>query len=571
MDGEGKAPAAGAAKVVREVKETKAQRAERLKAERNPWEMMPDIVRWSREGFASIPPDDLNTRLRWWGIYTQGDGLGKFGDAVQRFMVRVRIASGILSAHQLRMIGDLAERYAGGFADVTTRQNFQFHWVTIEDLPNLLFGLQRVGLTTLAACGDDTRNITGCPLAGLDRDEVCDATPLVHQATQMLVGNADFYNLPRKYKISITGCKVWCSYPEINDVGLTALTRPSADGGAPEVGYSLRVAGGLSTAPHLARRLNAFVLPHQVPAVVRGITELFRDSDILRQKRDQARLKFLFLEYGWTPEQFQEELERRIGFALEPAAAETPPHDAYRDHVGVHPQKQDGYSYLGLSIVSGRMTADQIRTVAALAEQYGDGSVRTTNMQNIVIANVRDTQMPALVAATEEAGFATGGAPFTRGMVACTGIQFCKLSLTETKSYGRELAAELDRRIPGFPTNIKINVTGCPNDCGQRWISDIGLQGGRMKAGGEQVEAYDVFLGGGLGATPEITRRMKYRVPATEIPDALERVARTYLARRDGDESFHAFCRRHTDEELHAFLAGAPEVGASVEAVEAVA
>jgi sulfite reductase (ferredoxin) len=473
-------------------------------------------------------------------------------------MVRIRIASGILSAQQLRTIAELTERYARGIADITTRQNIQLHWITIEDLPALLFALQRVGLTTLAACGDDTRNITGCPLSGLDHDEVYDASPLVYAATRMLVGNADFYNLPRKYKICITGCHVWCSYPEINDIGLTALTR-SVPGSRrqQEVGFSLRVGGGLSTVPHLAKRLDAFVLPHQVPAVVRGISEVFRDSDVLRQKREQARLKFLFVEFGWTPERFLEEVERRIGFSLEAAAPETPPDDAYRDHVGIHRQKQPGYSYLGLAVSAGRMTAEQLRTVALLAERYSDGSVRTTNMQNIVIANVRDEVMPALVAAAEDAGFMLGGSPFQRGTVACTGIQFCKLALTETKGFASSLAGELERRIPAFPAHIKINVTGCPNDCGQRWIADIGLQGGRMKVGGTQVEAYDVFLGGGLGATPEVTRRVKYRVPASEIADALERLVRCYLDKRHGEETFHAFCRRYTDEDLRGFLAGA--------------
>ncbi len=263
--------------------------------------------------------------------------------------------------------------------------------------------------------------------------------------------------------------------------------------------------------------------------MARGIAEIFRDSDVLRQKREQARLKFLFLEFGWTPERFQEELEKRIGYALEPAAAEIPPNDAYRDHIGVHPQKQPGYSYLGLSIPAGRMSADQIRGVAELSEHYGDGSVRTTNMQNIVIANVPNARLDALVAAAEDAGFKLKGSPFVRGTVACTGTQFCKLALTETKSFALDLSSELERRIPDFPENLRINVTGCPNDCGQRWISDIGLQGGRMKVDGQQVECYDVFLGGGLGATPEVTRRVKYRAPIAQIPDSLERIVRAYL------------------------------------------
>src|SRR5262252_4445793 len=278
-------------------KETKAQRAERLKRELNPWEAYDEIKRFAREGHASIPPE-WGTYFRWWGIYSQGDGVGAVGGrggegrATKFFMVRVRIPNGIVAAPQLRTLADLTTRYARGIADLTVRQNVQLHWVTIEDLPALMHALWRAGLTSLGACGDVTRNVTGCPLAGIDADEIVDASPLVLEATRLLNGNAEFYNLPRKYKVTITGCRAWCSYPEINDIGMTAVRHPQSG----EIGFALRVGGGLSTNPHLAVQLNAFIRWNQALSVVRGITEIFRDSDVLRQDREKARLKFLFLQ-----------------------------------------------------------------------------------------------------------------------------------------------------------------------------------------------------------------------------------------------------------------------------------
>src|SRR5207244_1473716 len=274
--------------------ETRAQRAERLKREKNAWECLEEIRRFARDGYQSIPAEWLGTYFRPWGVYSQGDGAGAVGGkggegkAVPYFMVRIRIPNGALAAHQLRAVADLAERHARGIADLTVRQNIQLHWVTIEDLPTVFETLWRTGITTLGACGDVTRNVTGCPVAGVDADELIDASPLVHGATRMLNGNPDFYNLPRKYKITITGCRAWCAYPEINDVGLTAVRHPQSG----EVGFALRVGGGLTTHPHLALPLNALVRFNQVLPVIRGISEIFRDSDALRQDREKARLKF---------------------------------------------------------------------------------------------------------------------------------------------------------------------------------------------------------------------------------------------------------------------------------------
>lgn len=539
-------------------KETKAQRAERLKRELNPWEAYADIVRFAREGYAAIPEAWLKSYFRWWGVYTQGDGIGAVGGkggegkAVPYFMVRIRIPNGFLLSHQLRTIADLAERHARGTADITVRHNVQLHWVPIEGLPDIFENLWRCGLTTMGSCGDDTRNITGCSLAGVDADELVDASPLVHAATRMLNGNPEFYNLPRKYKISITGCRVWCSYPEINDIGMTAVRHPETG----EIGFSLRVGGGLSTNPHLGVRLDAFVHWNQVLPVVRGISEIFRDSDTLRQDREKARLKFLFLNHGWTAERFQAELERRIGFRLDPAVPEDPPDDVYRDHVGLHPQKQDGYCSAGLAILRGRMTPAGMRAAADLADRYGTGELRTTNMQNLLILNIRRDRADALAREAEAAGLRLDASPFWRGTVACTGTEFCKLALTETKGFARWLVEDLETRLPGFDQHLKIHVTGCPNSCGQHWIADIGIEGKKVKVEGQMVDAYYFCVGGAVGKHQAKARPIGYRVPAAEVPVAIERLLRTYLARRVDGENFRQFTARHSDAELRELLAG---------------
>ena len=542
-------------------KETKAQRVERLKREKNPWDGLEEIRRFAREGRDSIPPEWIGTYFRWWGIYTQGDGAGAVGGtggegkSTPYFMVRLRVPGGNLTSQQVRTIADVTERFGGGTADITVRQNIQLHWVTIEALPELLETLWRAGLTTTAACGDVTRNITGCPLAGVDADEIFDASSLVAEVDKMLAGNADFYNLPRKFKISITGCKVWCSYPEINDVGLTAVAR-AANGHGPEIGFSLRIGGGLSADPHLAVRLNAFVRQNQVLPVVRGIAEIFRDSDVLREHRERARLKFLFLKHGWTAEDFQRELESRIGFRLDPAVPEHAPDDVYRDHTGVHRQKQSGLSYVGAAVLRGRITADQLRTAAELSDRFASGHLRTTNMQNLLVVNVPSSNTDVLASELSRAGLPVQGSAFWRGAIACTGTEFCKIAITETKSFTRWLVQELEDRLPEFDQQLKLHVTGCPNSCGQHWIADIGLEGKKIKSALGLVDAYYFTVGGAVGKNQAIARPIGYRCEAGEVPDALERLLGWYLQLRFPGENLRHFFARHSEDELRSFAAG---------------
>lgn len=553
------------------VKETKAQKAERLKREKNPWEYLDEIRQFARDGFSSIPPE-WNMYFRWWGVYTQGDGNGVLGGtggegkAAPFLMVRIKLGNGQLFAHQLRTIADITEQHARGVADITVRQNIQLHWVEVGSLPEIFELLWRTNMTTVGACGDVTRNITGCPLAGVDADELCDASPLVHQSVRMLYGNNDFYNFPRKYKISISGCRSWCNYPEINDIGMTAVQRTV--NGQPETGFSVRVGGGLSREPYLAARLNAFVQWNQVPNVVRGISEIFRDADVLRENRDRARLKYLFLRYGYTPESFLDELHGRIGFKLDEAAEEQAPDDEFRDHVGVHPQKQPGYNYVGASVLSGRITPQQMRVAADVAERYGSGEIRLTVMQNLVVVNIPDAHVAAVVRELNAAGLRVEGSPFWRGTVACTGTEFCKLAITETKGFSRWLVGQLDERIPGFDQFLRINVTGCPNSCGQHWIADIGLEGKRIKQDGKQVEAFYFSVGGAVGKHQAFARHTGYRCAAADVPDAIERLVASYQDRRQPGENLRAFFARHEEAQLRAFLAGEPVEAPELAAIE---
>jgi sulfite reductase (ferredoxin) len=452
------------------------------------------------------------------------------------------------------VIAEAARRYAKDVADITVRQNVQLHWVKIEDLPDLLAALENAGLTTLGACGDVARNITGCPLAGVDGNEIFDASPVALELNRFFVGNADFYNLPRKFKISITGCREWCTYPEINDVGLTAVLRKRAAG--VEKGFTLRVGGGLSTQPFLAERLDAFIPYDQAITVARTVGEIFRDADVLRQSREQARLKFLFLKHGWNAETMLAEIERRLGYKFDPAEPEDLKGDIFRDHIGVHPQRQPGLSYVGASVLRGRTNSEQLFAAADLADRYGTGEVRTTTMQNLIFVNIPTARANQLAYEVNALGFKVEPSVFWRGAVACTGTEFCKLAITETKSFTRWIVEELEVRAPQFDEQLRINVTGCPNSCGQHWIADIGLEGKKVKQNGVLADAYYFCVGGSIGAWARTARPVGYRAPATEVPEALERLLRSYLATREQKENLRAWFARHNDAEIREFLAG---------------
>jgi sulfite reductase (ferredoxin) len=539
-----------------EIKETKTQKAERLKREKNPWEAFDEVRAFARAGRSSVVPEWASTYFKWWGIYTQGDGVGatggKGGEGLvsDYFMMRIGIPNGIVSAGQLRAIGALTRKYARNLADITVRQNIQLHWLTIESLPEIVDALDSIGLSPKGACGDVVRNVTGCPLAGVAADELIDASPLAEEISNLLKANPEFYNLPRKFKISVTGCPSWCTYPEINDIGLTPVKHNG------EVGYSLRVGGGLSTEPHLAVRLDAFILPHQAVPVVRAIAEIFRDQQSLRENRERARMKYLFLKDGWTPESFLAELQSRLDFTLLPGAPEQVPDEILRDHAGIHPQRQPGLSYVGASVLRGRMTGEQLEAAAALAERFGSGSLRATVSQNLLFINIPNNKTAELARELNQIGLQVDGSNFWRGAVACTGTEFCKLAITETKGFTRWLVEELEERLPQFDQQLKLHVTGCPNSCGQHWIADIGLEGKKIKHEGKLTDAFYFCVGGAVGQHAAIARPVGFRCPAPLVPEAIERLLRHYLANRLPDENLRAWFGRYSNDELRAHLAG---------------
>ena len=542
------------------VKESKAQRVERLKREKLAWDHLGEIREFARAGRGSVPPEWLGTYFRSWGIYTQGDGAGVLGGAngegksTDFFMVRIRVPNGILRTDQVRTLAELSENHARGLADITVRQNLQLHWVTIESIPEIIESLQKSGLTTTGACGDVVRTVTGCPVAGLTHDEHFDASPWALAVDRALGGNREFYNLPRKFKMTVTGCRTWCSYPEINDVAFTATRR--IRGSNVEHGFSVRIGGGLSTEPHLALKLNAFVRQDQVVDVARGIAEIFRSRDVLRISRDNARLKYLFLKFDWNTDKFLTELRRVIGYNLDPAEHEEIPGDTHRDHTGIHRQRQAGLVFIGASVLRGRITPAQLRRAAALADQFGDGSFRFTAQQNVLLANIREEHAQTVATELTAAGLPVESPAFARGTVACTGSEFCKLALTETKGFARWLSTELDERLPGFDQQIKLHVTGCPNSCGQHWIADIGIEGKKIKVNGKLVDAYYFCVGGSLGQIATIARPVGYRCPATDVPDAIERLLTNFQESRFERESLRAFLARKTNDQIREILAG---------------
>ena len=537
-------------------KETKAQRAERLKREKNPWEAFDEVRAFARAGRTSVLPEWASMYFKWWGVYTQGDGVGATGGkggeglASEYFMMRIGIPNGIVTAAQLHAIAGLTRKYARNLADITVRQNIQLHWLTIESLPEVVDALAAIGLSPKGACGDVVRNVTGCPLAGVAADELIDASPLAAEISDLLKANPEFYNLPRKFKISVTGCPSWCSYPEINDIGFTAVEHNG------QIGFSLRVGGGLSKEPHLAVRLDAFVLPELVVRVAKAIAEIFRDQQGLRENRDRARLKYLFLKEGWTAESFLAELHSRLEFKLLPAVAEIVPNDIFRDHAGIHPQRKPGMTYVGASILRGRLTGDQLEAAAELAERFGSGQLRATVSQNLLFIDIPNHKTAELARELNRIGLQVDGSSFFRGAVACTGTEFCKLAITETKGFARWLVGELEERLPEFDQQLRLHVTGCPNSCGQHWIADIGIEGKKIKHEGKLTDAYYFCLGGSVGQHAAVARPVGYRCLATHVPDSIERLLRRYLLTRQPDENLRAWFSRHSNEELHVYLSG---------------
>lgn len=506
---------------------------------------------YAHTGFAGIDPADLRGRFRWWGLYTQrkpgiDGGRTAVADAEEledeHFMLRVRIDGGQLDLDQLRTVADVARTYACNTADLTDRQNIQLHWVRIEDVPEIWRRLEAVGLSTQEACGDCPRVILGSPVAGIAADEVVDGTPAVRRIAADYLGDPEFSNLPRKYKTAISGSPRQDVAHETNDVAFVGVHHPERG-----PGFDLWVGGGLATNPHLAVRLGAWVPLAEVPEVWAGVTRVFRDYGY-RRLRSRARLKFLVAD--WGAERFREVLEREyLGRRLLDGPA--PESTAPQDHVGVYPQ-HDGRYYVGVAPTVGRTSGSMLAKIADVIEAHGSARVRTTPYQKLVVLDVEADEVESLVAGLEELGLRARPSAFRRNTMACTGLEFCKLAFTETKSTAAGLVDELERRMPDVDEPITVNVNGCPNSCARVQVADIGLKGQVQRgADGRQVDVYQVHLGGVLGEHSGFGRKVRaLKVTADDLPDYVERVVRRFLAGREEGEPFARWAQRVPDEEL---------------------
>ena len=527
---------------------------EHIKARKDGLDVLADIYRYAELGFDAIEPDDL-ALFRWYGVYTQraadsaasGDP-GPSDETDGLFMLRIKFPNGILTSEQLRTVGRLSVRYGRGMGDITTRQNIQLHWLRIEDMPVVLDELNAAGLSFTQACGDVWRNVVGCPLAGVDGHELLDSRPVIAELERTFVGDKRFSNLPRKFKVSVSGCLHRCAQHEIQDIGLVAVEHEGA------IGYDVWVGGGLGASARMGRRLDVFVLPEEAAEVCAAITEIYRDEG-KRTKRTRARIKFLVDE--WGVERLRAAVEAKLGRSLPTSVAPADPIDPHRDHLGVHPQVQPGRYYLGATTLRGRFSGEQMIAVADIADRFGSGEVRCTNRQNIVVVGVPDAQVDEAEASLADIGLPTRASTFRRGVISCTGMEFCKLAIVETKQRAAELIEHLERRVGDIPGSLRINLNGCPNACAQYQVADIGLQGGiaRLPEGG-RVQGFILHIGGRLGADAGFGRRVSSKaLPAEDAKYAVERLVRAYAAERPADGTFAAWASAQSDRRLAA-LAG---------------
>jgi sulfite reductase (ferredoxin) len=531
---------------------------EQFKKDDNPLNVRARIEHvYSRRGFSSIDANDLRGRFRWMGLYTQRkpglDG-GKTATLEPHelddefFMMRVRSDGALLGPAALRALGEVSTAYARDTADITDRQNIQYHWIRIEDVPAIWERLEGAGLSTTEACGDSPRPFLGSPVAGVAADEIIDGTPALAEIKRRFIGNPDYANLPRKFKTSVSGHPSLDGAAEVNDVSFVGVVHPEHG-----PGFDLWVGGGLSTNPMLAQRLGAWVPLDEVADAWEGVVGIFRDYGY-RRLRSRARLKFLVAD--WGTEKFRQVLEEEYLHRplLDGPAPEQP--RVVGDHIGVHAQK-DGKVYVGAAPVVGRVSGTVLSALADLVERYAADGVRLTSYQKLVILGVRPDDADALVADLEEIGLSARPSFWRRSAMACTGIEFCKLAIVETKTRAADLVAELERRFPDLDTPITVNVNGCPNACARTQIADIGLKGQLvLDAEGRQVEGFQVHLGGGIGlmaqtaSTPFGRKLRAHKVTSAGLDDYVSALVTAYLAEREPGEPFNAWVARADEATL---------------------
>ncbi|HEY2986733.1 MAG TPA: Rieske 2Fe-2S domain-containing protein [Candidatus Binatia bacterium] len=485
---------------------------EEYKKEKDGLDVLADVPRYAAEGWEAITDGDRE-RLKWTGVFFRKQTPG-------RFMMRIRIPNGISNAAQIRTIAEISEEFGKGFADITTRQQMQLRWFSIGDVPEIWRRLERVGLVSLQTGMDNIRNVVGCPAAGLTPNELFDASPVAREFTQMFVGNKAYTNLPRKFNVTITGCKENCAHAESQDIALTPASK--IIDGAEVKGFNVAVGGKMASGGYrIASPLDLFVRPAEAAAICSLIVFIFRDHG-LRESRSKARLAFLIED--WGVRKFRRELERRADRPLLPAGKDERLKQR-TDHVGIFRQKQKGLNYAGLAVPVGRITTGQMAEVARVAEVYGSGEIRLTIGQNIIIPNVPDGKIGALTEEPLLKQLRYDPSEIMRGLVSCTGIDYCHFALIETKELALKTARTLEQEL-GKTKPVAIHWSGCPAGCGNHAVADIGLMGKNIKLNGEVVEAVDVFAAGAAGPAANPPIKIMEDVPCSDLPAVLKGLVR---------------------------------------------
>jgi ferredoxin-nitrite reductase len=506
---------------------------ERLKLEKAPLGIREELPALIAAGYENVAEEDV-VRLQWWGLYHDKPKIGTF-------MLRIKVPAGQLTAAELRTIGEVSNLYGKGDGELSTRQNVQLHWLELARLPDVFAHLDRAGMTTAGGCGDTVRNITGCPVQGIAADELFDASPVVGAAADLFYGNPDWANLPRKHKYSISACPDRCNAPEINCVSLIGTVHEGREG------FGVLVGGGLSSVPRIARGLGVFVPKEEANEILGAITSVWSADLKYRVSRVKARLKFMVDDIG--PEGIRERVEAHLGRVLEdyelPSIQVEP-----SAHLGVHAQRQDGLSFLGVPVHLGLISGDQMIAIADLADRYG-GDIRLTRQQNFIVTGIPNERIGEAQAEIERIGFPLDVNPVRGNSIACTGEPHCNFSVAETKTRLDSLIDHLDERFGTQIADLRLHLDGCPHACAQHWVGDLGFQGTTARDDeGVRRQAYDIFVRGGLGSEPRIGRSLFRRVPTDELDAAVEGLVAGWLERREPDESFTSFTRRASDEEL---------------------
>jgi sulfite reductase (ferredoxin) len=521
---------------------------ERMKLEKHPFDVIHDIPRFIEMPYEAIPEEDI-LRMQWYGLYHDKP---KVGD----FMMRVKIPNGILTPDKLQTVGEISEKFGQNSGELTTRQCIQIHYIRLASMPEIFDTLKAAGLTTAGGCGDNLRNISGCPVAGIDPEEIFDVRPTIEECVKFFYGNREYGNLPRKHKHTISACPYHCNAPEIHDIALVGTRQDGKNG------FAIWVGGGLSSVPRIGKALGCFIEPPETLEVLRGLMDVWQNDLRYRMSRAKARFKFMIMDDG--PEKTLERLQEHLGRPLTPLK-ENPRPKGRTEHMGIHPQKQEGLYYIGFPVFPSDLRGDQMVQIAGVVREFGK-EFRITREQNFIITDVTEAKVDTVIARVGDIGVPFHVNPIRGNSIGCTGEPHCNFSVGETKPKVLEIVERLEARFGDPIRDLHIYLDGCPHACGQHWVGDIGLQGTTRTTETGKVQAYDIILGGGLGQGAEIGKPLLRRIPTGEAPGAVERLVGAWLERRREGETIQQFFSRHEEPELVAMGAGqAVAVGAGNE------